>query len=412
MTDSERDGLIFRAMRVFSPGAPIEKRDLFSGRLKQLQQVMGAINTRGQHVILFGERGVGKTSLATILKEIVSAGDVLAVKVNCDQQDDTFVKVWKKALSEIELEQEIEGMGFMPGKKIEIFNLAELLTDSAGPDNVRRILQRLNKVRDLVVIFDEFDKFKDPKAQQLFADTIKNLSDNSIKSTLVVVGVADNVDGLIKEHASIDRALVQIQMPRMKTEELEEIIEKALKQLGMNMRPEGMDLIILISQGLPHYTHLLGQQSTIAAIKVGRKTVRDEDVQNGIVAAIENSQQSIKSDYENATVSPRKDTLFRQVLLACALAKVDDSGYFSASGVREPLSRIMGETYDIPWFSQHLDKFSSDDRGEVLEKTGRPRRFRFRFRNPLLQPYVIMRGLENHTLAGELISLLQAKARR
>jgi hypothetical protein len=30
-----------------------------------------------------------------------------------------------------------------------------------------------------------------------------------------------------------------------------------------------------------------------------------------------------------------------------------------------------------------------------LERTGIPRRFRFRFRNPLLQPFVIMRGLAN-----------------
>jgi hypothetical protein len=334
----------------------------------------------------------------------------LAVKVNCDQQDDTFFKVWKKALAEIELAEEIDGMGFVPSKTIRVSTLADELDFSAGPNDVRRILQRLTRATELVIIFDEFDKFKDPKAQRLFADTIKNLSDNSIKATLVVVGVADNVDGLIKEHASIDRALVQIQMPRMNTDELGEIIAKAMKQLGMKMHREGTELIIMISQGLPHYTHLLGQQCTIMAIKGGQKTVREKDVQNGIVAAIENSQQSIKTDYEDATLSPRKDTLFRQVLLACALAKVDESGYFSASGVREPLSKIMGEEYDIPWFSQHLDKFSSDDRGEVLEKTGKPRRFRFRFRNPLLQPYVIMRGLENKRIAGELIALLKAKA--
>ena len=72
--------------------------------------------------------------------------------------------------------------------------------------------------------------------------------------------------------------------------------------------------------------------------------------------------------YQNATSGQRKGTLFRQALLACALARVDAQGYFVSAAVREPFSRIMGKEYQIPGFSQHLDKFSSDpSRGPVLE---------------------------------------------
>lgn len=124
---------------------------------------------------------------------------------------------------------------------------------------------------------------------------------------------------------------------------------------------------------------------------------------------MDNAQQSIRNSYQQATTSPRKDTLFKQVLLACAVADVDALGYFASSDVREPLTKIMGKHYDIPNFSQHLDKFSSEDRGNVLAKTGKQRRFRFRFNNPLLQPFVIMRGMADGMLKEDLMDVLKRR---
>ncbi len=57
-----------------------------------------------------------------------------------------------------------------------------------------------------------------------------------------------------------------------------------------------------------------------------------------------------------------------------------------------------------------LDKFSSDsDRGPVLEKSGTARRFRFRFVNPLLQPYVIMKGIAKKMVDQDLLVSLLTK---
>jgi MoxR-like ATPase len=61
---------IARVGRVFSPGAPVDKYALFAGRREQVADVINAVNQRSQHVVLFGERGVGKTSLANVLGEI------------------------------------------------------------------------------------------------------------------------------------------------------------------------------------------------------------------------------------------------------------------------------------------------------------------------------------------------------
>jgi hypothetical protein len=44
------------AAQVFSPGAPIDESDLFAGRVEQLRDLINAVNQRGQHAIIFGER--------------------------------------------------------------------------------------------------------------------------------------------------------------------------------------------------------------------------------------------------------------------------------------------------------------------------------------------------------------------
>jgi energy-coupling factor transporter ATP-binding protein EcfA2 len=410
MDQKEQQQLTFRVGKVFSPAAPINTLDLFAGRNKQMQRAGDAVNTRGQHAIVFGERGVGKTSLANILNDLLAGEDTVVVKVNC-VQDDTFEGVWRKALTEVDLEEQLPAFGFARQSAGSVTtNLADLLGERAGPGEVRRVLQRLSRELQLIFIFDEFDRLREQKTQRMFADTIKDLSDNSVNATLVLVGVAEDVDDLIQEHASIDRCLVQIQMPRMSIAELQDIVRTACAALEMSIDPDGLELIVLLSQGLPHYTHLLGKESFITALGSGRKEVRLEDVKDGVSSAVENSLESVQSAYQKATKSQRKGTLFRQVLLACALAEVDEQGYFVSTDLREPLLKITGKSYDIPNFSQHLDKFSSDvTRGPVLEKAGTTRRFRFRFANPLLQPFVLMRGLADGVVTGDLLELLRRK---
>lgn len=409
MDDKTKMALLMEVARVFSPGAPIDQHDLFAGRLPQVERVIDAVGGKGQHIAIFGEKGVGKTSFANTLKEIFSAQIPLVVKVNCDESDD-FSTMWHKALGEIEYVEENEGAGFRPRKSLKTRTLAENLEKTVVPDNVRKTLQLIGHS---IVIFDEFDRVVKAKTHRLMADTIKNLSDNAVRSTILLVGVADTVDALFSEHASIDRSLCEIEMPRMSSTELREIVSKAHSKLSVPMAidSDALDLIVLLSQGLPHYTHLLGMHATKVAIKQGRSSVNLSDFHDGLEASLSETKQTIRSAYQQAISSQRQDTLFKEVLLACALADVDDLGFFISANVREPLSRITGKQYDIPGFSQHLNAFSSQDRGSILEKRGTTRRFRFRFENPLLQPYVIMRGLKDGLLEGELRQLLENSRR-
>ncbi len=53
----------------------------------------------------------------------------------------------------------------------------------------------------------------------------------------------------------------------------------------------------------------------------------------------------------------------------------------------------MGRRYEIPAFAKHMNEFCGVGRGPILDKIGTRRNYRFRFRNPLLPPYIIMSGI-------------------
>jgi Cdc6-like AAA superfamily ATPase len=388
--------------QAFRPAAPINTRDLFAGRTAQVSDIFGVTAQPGQHAVIYGERGVGKTSLATVTTELISTlhgatRRPFTARANCDTGDD-YSSIWRKAFEQIQFLVQTPGFGFGSELQEAVETAGQYLpSENITPDDVRRVMQILSVHGPVVVFVDEFDRLPTNGAQTLFADTIKTLSDQMIDATIVVVGVADDVSELIAEHHSVERALVQIHMPRMSPAELAEIVNRGMETAEMTIADEATDRITRLSQGLPHYTHLLAQLAGNAALDEGRQNVILDDVETAIARAISRAQQSIMDAYHRATFSTRT-TLYPQVLLACALADGDEFGFFAAPDVRDPLTRIMGKPYDIPAFAQHLNELSEAKRGPILQKKGQVRRFRYRFVNPLVQPYVVMKGLSDELI--------------
>jgi len=394
------------AGRIFTPTAPIDEKSLFAGRKGQIRKVTDAIFQKGQHAVIFGERGVGKTSLSNVLADLLFRPNttILSPRVNCDAQD-TFESLWLKIFNEIQLNQTVRQIGFEKPLFQAGISGAALLQGDVSPDGVRRALMALSQTALPVLIVDEFDRVP-TEVRRAFADTIKTLSDHAVAATVVLVGVAESVDQLIDEHHSIERALVQIQMPRMSTSEIEEIIDTGLARLEMSIEDSAKRRIVVLSQGLPHYTHLICLSAVREALDELSSFISIFNIESAMNKAIEGAQQSIRSSYHTAIRSPRPDNLFADVLLACALSKTDDLGMFAAQDVRKPMQAITGQSYEIPSFAKHLNEFSEAKRGSVLTKTGTKRSFRYKFINPLMQPFVIMQGFSTGKITKDTISNL------
>ena len=109
-------------------------------------------------------------------------------------------------------------------------------------------------------VIDEFDRLA-PSETDAFADLIKACSDRGVPATLVLVGVAEDIDALLHSHASVVRNLRQVHLPRMFDDEIGEIIDEGLAQAGFTIEPEARQQVISVSQGFPHFTHLLAQSA-------------------------------------------------------------------------------------------------------------------------------------------------------
>jgi Cdc6-like AAA superfamily ATPase len=390
------------AARVFTPGSAINEKDLFAGRINQIRRIVDAVNQTGMHAVLYGEPGVGKTSLSNVCAEFLRGIktkdiDVIAPKINCVTTDN-FSTIWKKVFADVEITKRTQGVGFLAQGTERATSLLDDLPEKITPDLVVRTLDTLGRKFLVVAVIDEFDRIADDAAKREMADTIKMMSDYQARATLLLVGVADSVDELIQEHQSIERALLQIHMPRMVRVELEEIIENGLDRLTMKIDPKALKEIISLAKGLPYFVHLLGLHACRRALDSGEKKIMQKHLQAAIKEALDGAQQTMRSAYHQATASTRKETIHRHVLLACALAKTDDFGYFTASSVVEPISLVRNKPYQLLYFAQHLKDFSDEKRGRILQQTGEPHNRRYRFRNPMMQPFVIMKGLSDRLI--------------
>ena len=270
------------------------------------------------------------------------------------------------------------------GGKPELVPISEFYAGDIAPDDIRRELEAVFKANDIpVLIIDEYDKIGDKKkTNELMANTIKALSDYGVNVTIVLVGVADNINDLLGEHASLGRCVEQIPMPRMNIPERREILEKIVPRLGMKLHDDALWKIVHLSRGLPAYVHSLGLYSTESAINRRSLLVTESDVDAAMKRVLERSQESIKEEYSKAIHSDRSDNLYKEVILACALADTDSEGRgtFAPLAVCKPLSNILDRPVKIDAFQQHLKKFITEERGNILVRRGHERAFQFRFR--------------------------------
>src|SRR5687767_216218 len=128
--------------QAFRPAAPIDRQSLFSGRTRQLGDLFGVADQAGQHAVVYGERGVGKTSLVSVAAEVLGAAGVLTARTTCDRSDD-YESVWKKALGEVQFTVTKPGVGFAGETRDVRVAASSLLADDATPHDVRRGLQAI-----------------------------------------------------------------------------------------------------------------------------------------------------------------------------------------------------------------------------------------------------------------------------
>ena len=187
----------------------------------------------------------------------------------------------------------------------------------------------------------------------------------------------------------------------MSADEMRLILDNGAQQAGISFADMATRRILKIAEGLPTYVHMLALSASRRCLADDRSEVTCDDVEQACRDAAKSHM--LLNEYTQAVQSSKSTALFVQVLTACALAKKNRLGQFSAKAVQEPLWAITRRQYNIPAFAPHLNAFTAADRGSVLVKEGVRRRYTYRFRNPLLQPFSILAAMADNLIPDDYL---------
>lgn len=400
MTEDDWRAKRFEASELFTPSAPITLADMFAGRREQIIKLLDVIGERGRHAIIYGEPGVGKTSISQIIKLLVPVRtSVVRYIRKAAFSSDTFSSIWMEVFREIKFLADVDDSQ-------RLHSVSELYSEGVKPSDVVRELSLFNENDIPIIVIDEFNLIQDKDTSRLMAETIKALSDDGVKATVIIVGISDSVADLIEGHQSITRCTEEVLMPRMDTEETRDIVEGRIRQLGMTIEGDAKWKIINLTKGLPAFAHGLGREAVLSAINRRSLRISEADAGAAIDAVVNSNQNSLKTEYQVATHSNHARARYRQILMACAMAQSDEVGYFTPKEVEIPLSSVLKKETKVEYFNDNLKELASPKRGSVLTQQGGARTHRYRFRNPAMQPYVIMRGITDGFLSVDAMNAL------
>lgn len=374
----------------FTPTRPkLELNSLFVGRLNTLRRIIAAIEEERAHVVLYGDRGRGKTSLANAVQQIAGQAGYFTLKLTCSAElgfEDVFRTFLKRVPGSFYQAQVSDPFSMRRPPT----NFEELLPE--GSFSVTELTDVLVEIQGahLLLILDEYDRCTSDELRNKLAELIKNLTDTSAPVTLLVVGVSEDVDHLLGKHPSIQRSLVAVHLPLMSDREIDRILLAGAEAAGLTFGEEARRRIVTIAKGLPYYAQLLALHAARSAVGRDSLEVGREDLAYAVARCVQEADRGLVEAY-NQALGPEAKPVHADVLYAAAQGRADEFGAFHPAELsRVPLTP-GGDTLPLAALQQPLSRLSDEERGGVLQRLVEPGGFRYRFRNQMMRQYVLMR---------------------
>jgi hypothetical protein len=411
-------------LNAFRPAKEVDDPEFFAGRALEVTQLTDSLHMVGSCPIIYGDRGLGKTSLALQMKYI-AMGDgellkslgiqsraldedrqYLAFFVTCTDATQNFNGLVRLMINAAE---EADFSGTTQKSKAAV--LAErtisrkISLKAFETESVKRYerekgrqsykeLSRTEKLLELIriivesynqpvlFIIDELDRLRSTRG---LASFIKAASGEDVK--FILVGMAGNIGRLLVDHRSIERSLLPVRVRVMNEGELYEIVEKAEAYL----REQNVDVtfdhfatlrIVEAAAGYPWFVHVIGQSALLLAVQEGQKVVFEADVIRAIESITRNQfAQQFADIYRNIV---RNSYQREMVLRAFAEWRASDIP-------TSEVYRILKEELGVTSPSTYKGQLASREYGRVIFTPQYRNRGWVRFSNEMFKVYARLR---------------------
>ncbi|MDN3652089.1 AAA family ATPase [Thalassotalea ponticola] len=383
---------------IFTPHIPVDEISHFFGREDEATRLVSVINSPGQHILLYGDRGVGKTSLAKttckVILQRLQRG--LFFEKRCDSGD-SFSSIFEEALEasgvDLSFKEEVHthndggGAGLNAGiVKASVSSKRETKTTSAPnfkPESPSWVANQLKGLSGIMLI-DEADAIALDSDKKKIAELIKLLSDNNSNFKIIVVGIATTGEELTAGHPSVERCLKEVSLQRMCDDDLKKLILNGMHRLSLIPDNDVVDKIVDISAGFPHFTHLISLKCGEAAIINKNKHVTVDVLKSALNEAVKDSEGALQRMLESTLRALNTPQEYKLLLLTASYCNTPE---FRSAELRDKLMSKFGVEVDSKALSRRLTKLTQGEKTTILHK---PARGCFQFTDPRMPSFLKM----------------------
>jgi uncharacterized protein len=398
-SEAEFAGILKQYIR---PAQPIDTPELLQGRDQILRELGRTLHSPGMHVFIYGERGVGKTSIALTAAKTFGKAD--APYVGCDENT-TFQGLVADLCHEL-LEQkhlksgkEISGTA---GINIGVFKAEGKFGGQNVlhvPDNIASVNQAASLIIECTekrgvgehaIVIDELDRIKDHSVKSQFAELIKLLHDKRPPLRFVMCGIGKTLDEIIGSHLSASRPITGFELPAISFDARWRIITNAAEKLGMQVPQEFLVRTSQISDGFPYYVHLMAENLFWQIFDHSKQSnvASSDDFHNAIARAIERAEAPLREAYNFAIQKTKNSADYEEALWAIAhlthferqLKDIYDNSYLPVMEYRKPRQPLT-----IDKFRTRLYSLCGPTHGNIIV---RKRNSWYAFNENVLRGYV------------------------
>lgn len=390
-----------------TPSKEIVQKERLLGRDGYLKQIERALHSEGRHIFIFGDRGIGKTSLAVTAAALNNFVDERPIYVPCGMNTSFADVLLAISNSTVPVEQRMEqkkqsggfnlslpsigGLGANYGLETKSLPKVSNITEAL---DVLRYLSKKRRGRTIVIV-DEFDRIAEDADKILFSELIKNSSTLDLASDVrfIFCGIGRNVEELLGAHQSAGRYLEPVELEKLHHNFLWDIIRNVAERTGVNVPAEYLTRIGLISDGFPHFVHLIGQ-CMFWAMHDDPRNVESCDrshYEAGIKGALQKTEVWLKMAYQKATEKTKNKVEYEEALWALAdkaETRRQVSDVYSRS-YKRIMSQRQGKLLDKETFNDRLLTLKKPTHGEIVIGHGAGW---FSFKESVLRGYVRLKA--------------------